>query len=144
MLVHMDPPEHRDYRAVAAPFLKTQRRRSLKTAVRAITIESLDRHAEVQDPSDFVFDLAASNMASRTRARSSARSYVASMLADMGSQRGRTVSPTTAPASEQLMSDFDSGRRSCAAVCGGAGGLGRSQNGWALSANCRVTRHPCR
>ena len=58
-LVNMDPPEHRDYRALAAPFLKPSAVRSLETAVRAITVDLLDRQADAGDSFDFVFDFAA-------------------------------------------------------------------------------------
>jgi cytochrome P450 len=57
-LINIDPPEHRDYRALSAPFLKPSAIRSLETTVRAITVELLDRHAGAAEL-DFVFDLAA-------------------------------------------------------------------------------------
>ena len=57
-LINLDPPEHRDYRALAAPFLKPSAVRSLETTIRAITIELLDRNVR-NDAFDFVFDLAA-------------------------------------------------------------------------------------
>jgi cytochrome P450 len=57
-LINMDPPEHRDYRALAAPFLKPSAIRSLEATIRAITVDLLE--AAPQDaPFDFVFDLAA-------------------------------------------------------------------------------------
>lgn len=57
-LINMDPPEHRDYRALAAPFLKPSAIRSLEATVRAITVDLLDAN-DRDDPFDFVFDLAA-------------------------------------------------------------------------------------
>lgn len=58
MLVNMDPPEHRDYRAVAAPFLKPTAVRALEASVRALTRTLLDA-TPIGEPFDFVFDLAA-------------------------------------------------------------------------------------
>jgi cytochrome P450 len=57
-LINLDPPEHRDYRALAAPFLKPSAIRSLEASIRAITVELLDQHAH-EHAFDFVFDLAA-------------------------------------------------------------------------------------
>ena len=57
-LINMDPPEHRDYRALAAPFLKPSAIRSLEATIRAITVDLLDA-APQDEPFDFVFDLAA-------------------------------------------------------------------------------------
>ena len=57
-LINMDPPEHRDYRALAAPFLKPSAIRSLESTVRAITVDLLDRRSG-PEPFDFVFDFAA-------------------------------------------------------------------------------------
>jgi cytochrome P450 len=57
-LINLDPPEHRDYRALAAPFLKPSAVRSLEATIRAITVELLDRHVR-DDAFDFVFELAA-------------------------------------------------------------------------------------
>jgi cytochrome P450 len=57
-LVNMDPPEHRDYRALAAPFLKPSAVRSLEASVRALTRSLLDAVPD-DEPFDFVFDLAA-------------------------------------------------------------------------------------
>ena len=57
-LINMDPPEHRDYRAIAAPFLKPSAIRSLESTVRAITIDLLDARTG-EEPFDFVFDFAA-------------------------------------------------------------------------------------
>ncbi|HWE58019.1 MAG TPA: cytochrome P450 [Acidimicrobiales bacterium] len=57
-LINLDPPEHRDYRAVAAPFLKPSAIRSLEGTIRAITVDLLDRNQR-SDRFDFVFDLAA-------------------------------------------------------------------------------------
>ena len=57
-LINLDPPEHRDYRALAAPFLKPSAVRSLEGHIRAIVVELLDRHRGT-DTFDFVFDLAA-------------------------------------------------------------------------------------
>lgn len=57
-LINLDPPEHRDYRALAAPFLKPSAIRSLEATIRAITVELLDRTPQ-GEPFDFVFDLAA-------------------------------------------------------------------------------------
>jgi cytochrome P450 len=57
-LINLDPPEHRDYRALAAPFLKPSAVRSLEATIRAITVELLDGSPQAE-PFDFVFDLAA-------------------------------------------------------------------------------------
>ncbi len=57
-LINMDPPEHRDYRKLAAPFLKPSAVRSLESTVRAVTTELLDRHTG-ERRLDFVADLAA-------------------------------------------------------------------------------------
>jgi cytochrome P450 len=57
-VVNMDPPEHRDYRALAAPFLKPSAVRSLEASVRALTRSLLDAVPD-DEPFDFVFDLAA-------------------------------------------------------------------------------------
>jgi cytochrome P450 len=57
-LINMDPPEHHDYRALAAPFLKPSAIRALQSTVRAITVELLEGRAG-PEPFDFVFDLAA-------------------------------------------------------------------------------------
>jgi cytochrome P450 len=57
-LINMDPPEHRDYRALAAPFLKPSAIRSLEATVRAITVDLLDGRRSAE-PFDFVFDFAA-------------------------------------------------------------------------------------
>lgn len=57
-LINMDPPEHRDYRAIAQPFLKPSAVRSLEGHIRAIVVELLDRQLGT-DTFDFVFDLAA-------------------------------------------------------------------------------------
>jgi cytochrome P450 len=57
-LINMDPPEHRDYRALAAPFLKPSAIRSLESTIRAITVDLLD-NAPQGTPFDFVFDFAA-------------------------------------------------------------------------------------
>ena len=57
-LINMDPPEHHDYRALAAPFLKPSAIRSLASTVRAITVNLLDGRSGTE-PFDFVFDFAA-------------------------------------------------------------------------------------
>ncbi|MDQ2648365.1 MAG: cytochrome P450 [Actinomycetota bacterium] len=57
-LINMDPPEHRDFRAVAAPFLKPSAIRALEATIRSIVVELLDRNVR-DDAFDFVFDLAA-------------------------------------------------------------------------------------
>jgi cytochrome P450 len=57
-LINMDPPEHRDYRALAAPFLRPSAIRSLESTVRAITVDLLDGRIG-PEPFDFVFDFAA-------------------------------------------------------------------------------------
>jgi cytochrome P450 len=56
-LINMDPPEHRDYRALAAPFLKPSAIRSLESTVRAITVDLLEARTD-PEPFDFVFDFA--------------------------------------------------------------------------------------
>jgi cytochrome P450 len=56
-LINMDPPEHRDYRALAAPFLKPSAIRSLESTVRAITVDLLDGRSD-STPFDFVRDFA--------------------------------------------------------------------------------------
>jgi cytochrome P450 len=57
-LINLDPPEHRDYRAIAAPFLKPSAIRSLEATIRAVVVELLDGRTGGA-PFDFVFDLAA-------------------------------------------------------------------------------------
>ncbi|MDQ2648889.1 MAG: hypothetical protein M3Z03_04990, partial [Actinomycetota bacterium] len=57
-LINMDPPEHRDFRALAAPFLKPSAIRALEATIRSIVVDLLDRNVR-DDAFDFVFDLAA-------------------------------------------------------------------------------------
>jgi cytochrome P450 len=57
-LINLDPPEHRDYRAIAAPFLKPSAIRSLESTIRAVVVQLLDQRSG-DEPFDFVFDLAA-------------------------------------------------------------------------------------
>jgi cytochrome P450 len=57
-LINLDPPEHRDYRAIAAPFLKPSAIRSLEATIRAVVVELLEGRRS-EEPFDFVFDLAA-------------------------------------------------------------------------------------
>lgn len=57
-LINMDPPEHRDYRAIAAPFLRPSAIRSLESTIRAVVRGLLDERSS-EEPFDFVFDFAA-------------------------------------------------------------------------------------
>jgi cytochrome P450 len=57
-LVNMDPPEHRDYRALAAPFFRPPALRALEDRVREITRVLFDRTARMDGPFDFVSEIA--------------------------------------------------------------------------------------
>ncbi|MEY2478119.1 MAG: hypothetical protein QOG87_3434 [Actinomycetota bacterium] len=57
-LVNMDPPEHRDYRALAAAFFKPSAMRSLEASVRNVARTLLERVPN-GEPFDFVAEVAA-------------------------------------------------------------------------------------
>jgi len=57
-LINMDPPEHRDYRAIAASFLKPTAVRGLEATARAVVHELLDGAGASSEPFDFVSEIA--------------------------------------------------------------------------------------